>query len=984
MKEIIPTKSVKVVIVCMFLYSIISLYAAEGLQGDLNKDKKVDLQDLHYFALQWLDPPGCSFYPDMCADLIGNDGVNFHDFSIFAHQWLKTEVIYLSGRDKDNTVLWDFFCTKGRQSGYWTQIPVPSNWELQGFGTYNYGSESSKANEEGLYKYNFTIPEGWNSRKVILVFEGVMTDTKVWVNGVQAGPIHQGGFYRFEYDITDLLNESPQTNLLEVTVSKVSADYYVEDAERKADYWVFGGIYRPVYLKSVPQEYIDWTSIDANAGGSFEAEVHLKNMTTVDSIQGRITSLDGQPLGSVFQASISPGQEQVVLTKSISGHQTWTAETPNLYRVTFTLLSDGQEIHTVSDRFGFRTVEVRVNDGVYVNGTRVRLKGVNRHCFWPDSGRALSPQICYDDVKLMKQMNMNAVRMSHYPPDTWLLDACDELGLYVLDELAGWQSPPYGTTVGEKLVKEMVTFHSNHPCILFWDNGNEGGWNTNLDNDFAIYDAQDRTVLHPWANFNGIDTDHYETYASTVNKVQGPTIFMTTEFLHGLYDGGAGAGLEDYWALMGTASHCAGGFLWALLDEGVVRTDMGGWIDTKGNAAPDGAVGPYREKEGSFYTIQDIWCPVQVPLETLPVDFNGTVLVENHYNFTNLSNCTFRWELVEFRGPNDPQAGYIVTDSATLPGPSVPPGSSGNIQLTLPGNWQSRDALYLTVIDPDEKELWTWNWNLKTPSDYRQSIFQTGSGTVTATENSGTLTVTAGNLEARFESSSGKLLNVVEDGNTYSFGNGPRLVPSKSSSPVVNRWSEPNCYVIEAQNTQGLDLLRWKIYASGWLEMHYSYQLSGSYNYFGVTFDYPEPQMLAKKWLGKGPYRVWKNRMRGTKLNVWQNNYNNMIPGQAWIYPEFKGYFSDMQWLVLQTQQGNITVATDTPDMFFRLYTPQFGSNPQNASAPMPDGNISFLHAIPPIGDKFTTPANLGPQSQLNQASGTYEGVLYFKFTESQ
>ena len=209
---------------------------------------------------------------------------------------------------------------------------------------------------------------------------------------------------------------------------------------------------------------------------------------------------------------------------------------------------------------------------------------------------------------------MNAVRMSHYPPDEHFLDACDELGLYVLDELAGWQKPPYDTEIGKKLVREMVTRDVCHPCILFWDNGNEGGWNRELDNQFALYDPQNRTVLHPWEKFNGVDTAHYRNYETTRKKLSDSTLFMPTEFLHGLYDGGLGAGLDDYWKLMYASPVGAGGFLWALLDEGVVRTDKNGQIDVAGNQAPDGIVGPYRQKEASFYTVKEIWSPVHIEL----------------------------------------------------------------------------------------------------------------------------------------------------------------------------------------------------------------------------------------------------------------------------------------------------------------------------------------------------------------------------------
>jgi beta-galactosidase/beta-glucuronidase len=167
-----------------------------------------------------------------------------------------SEILYLSGTDKDNTVQWDFLCTHGMNSGVWSKINVPSNWELQGFGSYLYGNVNREQDEKGIYRYEFSVPQGWEKKLINIVFEGSMTDTEVKINGKIAGPVHQGGFYRFKYDITELLDlENP--NLLEVTVSKESSDESVNRAERIADYWVFGGIYRPVYLEALPVRHID-------------------------------------------------------------------------------------------------------------------------------------------------------------------------------------------------------------------------------------------------------------------------------------------------------------------------------------------------------------------------------------------------------------------------------------------------------------------------------------------------------------------------------------------------------------------------------------------------------------------------------------------------------------------------------------------------------------------------------------------------------
>jgi beta-galactosidase/beta-glucuronidase len=212
----------------------------------------------------------------------------------------ETQVVCLSGHGKDDPVSWDFYCTGGRNSGKWATISVPSNWELQGFGNYNYGNDKKKADEQGRYRRTFSLPDQWGDRRIFLVFDGVMTDTEVSINGKSAGPKHQGGFYRFKYEITDLVKTGE--NLLEVTVSKVSSDASVEDAERLADYWVFGGIYRPVYLEAVPKQFIEWIAVDARADGTCRADVHLNGTGNADSVIAEIIGPDGSSLGSPFEA----------------------------------------------------------------------------------------------------------------------------------------------------------------------------------------------------------------------------------------------------------------------------------------------------------------------------------------------------------------------------------------------------------------------------------------------------------------------------------------------------------------------------------------------------------------------------------------------------------------------------------------------------------------------------------------------------------
>ena len=168
----------------------------------------------------------------------------------------ETQRLYLSGHDKDDAVPWNFFCTTGAHSGYWTNLPVPSCWELHGFGTIHYHRDATNpAPETGLYQHDFTVPAEWSGKRIFLVFAGVMTDASARLNGQSVGPVHQGAYYRFKYEVTSLVKTGGSNNL-EVAVAKHSADASVNQAERTGDYWMYGGIFRPVSLEAEPAEFL--------------------------------------------------------------------------------------------------------------------------------------------------------------------------------------------------------------------------------------------------------------------------------------------------------------------------------------------------------------------------------------------------------------------------------------------------------------------------------------------------------------------------------------------------------------------------------------------------------------------------------------------------------------------------------------------------------------------------------------------------------
>jgi hypothetical protein len=907
----------------------------------------------------------------------------------------QKQVVYLSGKDNTHTKSWEFFCTGGRNSGVWSTIEVPSCWEQQGFGIYEYGRNGYSygpkykyADEKGLYRLRFPVPAEWKGKEVYIVFDGSMTDTEVKINGVIAGEIHQGGFYRFKYRISDKLIWG-KDNLLEVSVSKLSADESVNRAERYGDYWNFGGIFRPVFLEILPDEYIERVAIDARADGSFTMDVFPVILKEKKEITAEIIDATGKIVGST-SSEVNQGDSLLSLKCRIANPELWTSETPVLYTVNVTLKTGRKDIYTTSEKFGFRTIEVRHGDGIYLNGTKIKLKGINRHSFWPETGRTLSREICLNDVKLIREMNMNAVRMSHYPPDVDFLDICDSLGLYVLDEIAGWQRA-YDAPVGKKIVRETVIRDVNHPSVLFWDNGNEGGTNRELDKEFLIYDPSKRNVLHPHHrpgnDFNGIDCNHYETYASATNILKDSLIYLPTEFLHSQDDGGGGSGLYDYWELLWSSDRAGGGFLWALLDEGLVRTDMNGFIDTDGVNAPDGVMGPHREKEGSFFAIKEIFSPVHITMEEIAGDFKGIIPVENRYHFTNLNQCTFKLKIVSFNRPSDWLTGFSKILSGPVTAPNVTPGNKGTLEVKLPSGWQDYEALILTASDPFRNEIYSWTWKISNNKKITDKLISlTGEKTVEAVETDSTLTLKANGTSLVLGKKDGRIQRVIYNNRTnLQFNNGPVISTGNATLTEFRHFPENDGYVAEIKYTGDLKTLRWKMYPSGWVSLDYQYELSGLFQFAGISFSYPENWIIRAKWLGDGPYRVWKNRMQGVHYNVWGSVYNNTQTGAfPFFYPEFKGYFADFTWIELSTAQGKVLIASEDEGLFLRLYN-FYGITGPKSYPELPPGDISFLDCIPALGSKLatglTTDASVyGPAGKINELSGVKKHTLWFYF----
>ena len=915
----------------------------------------------------------------------------------------ETERQYLSGHGCDDMVQWDFLCTDGRNSGNatphsdhgsekWTKIGVPSCWELQGFGTYQYGmrfygkaTPEGIADEKGQYKTEFMLPQEWAGRQIQLVFEAAFTEIHVQINGRKAGNgTYQGGFTRHTIDVSDRVFFGKKKNRLEVEVLKESTNPQVNLAERRADYWNFGGIWRPVFIISKPVQNIHRVAIDAKCDGHFMADVFLNQALSGSTVSVNVLDAKGKKVANSPAFPINSDLAKIdFLAKNV---KSWNAEQPNLYTAVFTLKdAGGKTLHVERQKFGFRTIEYRHQyngdneDGVFINGQKVIFKGVNRHSFRPETGRTLSKAKNIEDVLLIKSMNMNAVRLSHYPADPEFLDACDSLGLYVECEQPGWHNP-HETIIGSQIVEEMVMRDVNHPSIIFWSNGNEGGFNYELEPVFKKLDPQQRVVLYPWANRNGFETKHYRSWGETADYMRKKEIFMPTEFLHGLYDGGHGAGLKDYWKLMMSNPRCAGGFLWDLMDQGVVRTDKNNVIDCMGNFGSDGIVGPHMEKEGSYYTIREVWSPVQWKY----LD-SGNITIENCYDFINLKDCKFTYKLLKM--PAYGETDVIVLKEGRFDSPDAAPGQRAQFRVPkVPNN--DADVIQMTATDPYGQDIFTWGYKLATrPGYFNKRHQRENTQQYTYTEKGDQLLVQHGNRQYTFSKKTGYLMGVSVNGKTISLSNGPRFVAAKRADrsqdgffnhddkEAFKKKTQYTAYADQGKFTGftlsdstlvanyqhgSLEQVTWRFLADGGVYMNATINFFGVVDLMGICFDYPETMMKGKQWVGKGPYRVWQNRLEGPQFGLWNNDYNDPIPGESWEYPEFKGYFSNVSWMKFNTTEGQFGI--EGLGLKIGVYTPRDGRD--HILYTLPETGIAILNTIPAVRNKVNTTDLNGPSAQ--------------------
>ncbi len=613
----------------------------------------------------------------------------------------------------------------------WPLIPVPSNWQTQGFGTPIYTNAryphprnppfimtpvpkwytAYKArNPVGAYRTVFTVPTEWKGRRIFVHFDGVDSAFYLWINGKKVG-YSQGSRTPAEFDITRFV--APGKNHLAAKVFRWCDGSYLEDQ----DMWRLSGIFRDVYLVSFPPVYIrdfyahcDFDPAYRNA--RLQVTVAVRNLgpgPAAPTLGIRLYDAKGAAVRNIAPVRrrlypIPPEKEsRTTVTIEAPHPRKWTAETPYLYKIALTLAGNaGAILQATACNFGFRKIEIH-DQRVWINGRPVRFKGANRHEHDPIMGHAVPFDRDVQDIVLMKRFNLNTVRTCHYADQPVWYDLCDFFGLYVVDEANleshgmgyGRESlakrPSWQTAHVDREVR-IVTRDRNHPCVTFWSLGNEAGAGPNFAAAAKAVRALDPTRPIHYERMNSvadIDSCMYPSVGGLerAGRSRSPKPFFMCEYAHAM--GNAVGNLQEYWDVIQAHPRLIGGCIWDWVDQGLRKTtgkkkadgspewfwayggDYGDQPNS-GNFCINGLILPDRTVTAKLHEVKKVYQSVHFRLGQV-ADSAVRVRLRNDYGFTNLAEFAGRWRLAADGTP---------LEHGTFRLPAVPPGKT--IEISLP------------------------------------------------------------------------------------------------------------------------------------------------------------------------------------------------------------------------------------------------------------------------------------------------------------
>ncbi|MFC4120845.1 glycoside hydrolase family 2 TIM barrel-domain containing protein [Nonomuraea zeae] len=815
----------------------------------------------------------------------------------------------------------------------WDDLPVPSHWPLHGHGAPAYTNVSYPfpvdpphvpgENPTGDYRREFDLPEGWTGGR--LRFDGADSFTRVWLNGHELG-FFTGSRLPSEFDAGAWLR--PGRNVLAVRVHQWSAASYLEDQ----DMWWLPGIFRDVTLtRSAADVFVHASYADGRGTLSFEGPVD-------GSFDG---SFEGPYTLSVPELGVSglePGTEITV------GAEPWTAETPRLYDAVVTAPEE-----TLRLRIGFRTISIK--DGVLLaNGRPLLLKGVNRHEFHPEHGRAVPYETMREDVLLMKRHNVNAVRTSHYPPHPDFLDLCDELGLWVIDECdlethgfgqVGWRANPtddprYADALLDRM-RRMVERDKNHPSVIMWSLGNEAGvgrnlavmsgWTRERDPSRPLHYEGDRSCAHTDV-YSRMYASHAEVEAIgrlAEDPLDDPDLdarrrampFLQCEYAHAM--GNGPGGLAEYQELFARYPRLAGGFIWEWIDHGLTHPayeyayggDYGEPVHD-GNFVIDGLVFPDRTPSPGLLDLKKVFEPVTFEFG------DGVVRVVNGYDFADLAH-------LEFVATVQAEGETVAEHRLGLPAE----GGEAKLPAT-PGGAGERWLTVRAVLAEDQP--WgpaghevAWGQTLLTPAPSRPAAPLIGSATGLVRDGG---EIVAG--DSAFDAGSGRLVRL--------FGlevEGPRLdlwrAPTDNDryGGLEGKWRALGLHrlthrvdavelgdaltvrtrVAPAATDLGLRAAyRWSLSGDGGLLLGLDIEPDGDWSdpipRLGVTMTLPR-SVGEVTWFGLGPGEAYPDTGLATRIGRWTATIEELQT--PYVHPQENGHRAGVRW----ARFGAFTVSGD-------------------------------------------------------------------------
>ncbi len=613
----------------------------------------------------------------------------------------------------------DFYQTSFDVSG-WNDIPVPSNWEMQGYGVPIYvnvrypftanpkpPSVPHDYNPVGSYRRTFTIPANWEGKQIFIHFGVLKSAAFVWVNGIKIG-YSQGSKTPAEWNITSYVTPGKE-NIVAVQIFRWSDGSYLEDQ----DFWRLSGMERDVFLFSTPPVYIrDFFALpdlDENyKNGQLTIDIDISNKTPKLKAKDyvlEITLLDKDNKTSLLTESIPVNINKSENTslhfkKTIDHPEKWSAEKPNLYSLVLQLKDKDKNVtEAVGCKIGFRKSEVK-NGQLLINGQAILIKGVDRHEHDQYTGHVISYELMLEDIRLFKENNINTVRTSHYPNDPLWYELCDKYGIYVIDE-ANIES--HGMGYGKKSlakdpewmdahldrIERMVERDKNHASIILWSMGNEAGNGVNFTACRKWIHERDKSrPVHYERAGVGDNTDIYPPMYATIGHMikyaedpKHTKPLIQCEYAHSM--GNSTGNLQDYWDVIDKYDRLQGGVIWDWVDQGFVKETADGqkyWayggdygpedVPSDQNFCINGLVNPDRTPHPALKEVKKVY--QNVGIKTTDI-MNGKIEVFNKYFFTNLNEFDFIWSLSE--------EGKVL-DKGKISGPDIPPQTTAT--LTIP------------------------------------------------------------------------------------------------------------------------------------------------------------------------------------------------------------------------------------------------------------------------------------------------------------